>query len=106
MLTLLGVGFAVALSIAFGALTAKLLKDRNHAIWILVPRYLLSWIAAVVGVLLNTTALFFNLQFNGKPFYELSFFSQCLILGVPPVIVFLLLRRWRRPKEISFEGLR
>ena len=101
MVTVLGVGFVVALSIAFGALIAKLLKDRNHAIWILVPRYLLSWIATVIAVLLITSALFFNLQFNGKPFYELSLMSQCLILGVPPFVVFLLLRRWRKPKILT-----
>lgn len=101
MVTLLGVGFLVALSIAFGAFLAKLLKDRNHAIWILVPRYLLSWVATVVGVLLIVTALFFNLQFNGKSFYQLNLLSQSLILGVPPLIVFLLIRRWRMPQQLT-----
>ncbi|MDX1926984.1 MAG: serine/threonine-protein kinase [Pirellulaceae bacterium] len=98
MVTLLGVGFLIALSIAMGAFIAKLLNDRQHAIWILVPRYLLTWTATVVGGLLVVSALSFNLQFNGKSFYELSLMTQCLILGVPPVLVFLLLRRWRRPK--------
>jgi eukaryotic-like serine/threonine-protein kinase len=101
MVSLLGVGFLVALSIAIGAFIAKLLKDRQLVIWILVPRYLLSWTVTAVGVLLVVSALFFNLQFNGKSLYELSVLSQILILGAPPVLVFLLLRRWRRPKPLA-----
>ncbi len=31
MVTILGVGFVIALSIAYGALIAKLLKDRSQA---------------------------------------------------------------------------
>ena len=98
MVTLLCVGFVIALSIAYGAYIAKLLKDRNNAIWILIPRYLLSWTATVIGVLVVLTALFFNLEFSGKSFYELSLMTQCLILGIPTAVVFLLLRRWRKPK--------
>ena len=98
MVTLLCVGFVIALSIAYGAFIAKLLKDRNHAIWILIPRYLLSWTATVIGVLVVLTALFFNLEFSGKSFYELNLMTQCLILGIPTAVVFLLLRRWRKPK--------
>ena len=95
MMTLLGMAFVIALSIAFGALIAKLLQDRKQAIWILVPRYLLAWLASVIGALLIIEALFLNLQFDGKGFFEISLLSQCFLLIGPPSIVYLLLRRWR-----------
>ncbi len=98
MITLLIAGFGVALSIACGALIAKVLKDRQLSLWIWVPRYLLSWLAALVGALLLLVILP-NGKFNGKTFFELNFAIQCLMVGVPPTLLFLLLRRWKRVKE-------
>ncbi len=51
MITLLIAGFGVALSIACGALIAKVLKDRQLSLWIWVPRCLLSWLALGRGII-------------------------------------------------------
>ena len=98
MLTLLGAGFGVALSIAYGAIIAKLFKDRKLWLWILVPRYLLVWLTTLVGSLL-LLVVSGNGKFNGKTFLELGLTVQSLIVGAPPMILFLLLRRWKKRKE-------
>ncbi len=52
----------------------------------------------MVWMLLLVIAFSVHGQFSGKPFHELSLLSQSLIIGGPPLVLFLLLRRWRRPK--------
>ncbi len=55
-------------------------------------------VAALVGALLLLVILP-NGRFNGKTFFELGFAIQFLMVGVPPTLLFLLLRRWKRVKD-------
>ena len=103
MLSMLGFGSLVAISIAGGSLIAKLLRDRNQAWWIFVPRYLASWLVAWSMVFVILTA--FSVRINGSFFFlQLPLWAQACVLGLPAMMLFLLLRRWRKPERKTGAG--
>ncbi|MFN3191920.1 MAG: serine/threonine protein kinase [Aureliella sp.] len=83
--------------IMIGTLIGHLLISRGQRWWLLVPRYYISWMIITVWILMVTSA-FFGGNFNGSSFWELAWSIELAILFVPPILGFLVLRRWRRKR--------
>ncbi len=81
----------------FGAVIAQLLLTRRQRWWIFAPRYMAAWIAAfmTLGMISGTVG---NGNFNGKEIKDFPFWSNALLIGVPALVTYLIVRRWRKPK--------
>lgn len=87
----------IGLPIAFGAVIAYSLLLRSQRWWLFGLRYVLGWLACLLTFVISTAALTGG-NFNGRTLLELELWVQVLIILPPPIIAFLVLRRWQKPK--------
>ncbi len=93
---------SLALPIVVGSVIMFSLLSRQLRWWILWPRYFLAWGFGAFSVICTIGAVFGG-RFNGKSFWQLGLVEQLLIGFGPPLITYLMLRRWRghRTRERS-----
>jgi hypothetical protein len=81
--------------VIFGAVIAQILLDRRQRWWIFAPRYMAAWFATFM-TLSMICATIGNGNFNGKAMKDFPFWSTALLIGVPALVTFLIVRRWRK----------
>ena len=84
--------------IIFGAVIAQLLLSRRQRWWIFAPRYIAAWFATFI-TLGMIGANIGSGNINGSSTKGMSIF----LIGVPALVTFLIVRRWRKPKSLKSE---
>lgn len=84
--------------IIFGAVIAQLLLTRRQRWWIFAPRYIAAWFATFM-TLGMISANIGQGNINGTPTKDLQIWNTVLLIGVPALVAFLIVRRWRKPKS-------
>ena len=72
--------------IIFGAVIAQLLLSRRQRWWIFAPRYVAAWFATFM------TLGMIGAVIGGSD-------RNLLMIGMPALVAFLIIRRWRKPKS-------
>ena len=87
----------LGLPIVFGAVIAQILLPRGHRWWIFAPRYMLAWLATFItlGMIGATSG---EGRINQTPISELPVWRISLMIGIPALVTYLVVRRWRKPK--------
>ena len=93
----------LASPIIFGAVISQILLARRQRWWIFAPRYIAAWTAAFM-TLGMTIGAFGGAAPNGTPIKELPIWNIALWIGTPPLVTYLIVRRWRKPKSQQSES--
>ena len=73
-------------TLIFGAVIAQLLLSRRQRWWIFAPRYVAAWFATFM------TLGMIGAVIGGSD-------RNLLMIGMPALVAFLIIRRWRKPKS-------
>ena len=98
MLALLITTLFLGSPVVLGAVIAQLLRTRGQRWWIFVPRYFAAWIATFM-TLGMIGATFGSGNFNGAETKDFEIWKSLILIGVPAFVTFLIVRRWRKPKN-------
>ena len=89
------IAFVLGFPIVCGAVIAQQLLLRRQRWWFLVPRYFLAWLSTFLTIGMIAVAVG-NGSINGTKFWTFPVWRQALILILPPLATFLILRKWRK----------
>jgi serine/threonine protein kinase len=86
--------------VIFGAVIAHLLRVRHQRWWIFVPRYIAAWMSTFMTLgMISATFGGGNASFNGSEIKDFPIWKNLLLICIPALVTFLIVRRWRKPES-------
>ncbi len=96
LFVLTSVGLLFGAPIFMGSIVAFVLISRKQRLWILVPRYVIAWMACFLSATILCAALI-NGNVNGRAFWDMPIIAKACYLIIPPLVIYVTLRKWRKP---------
>ena len=101
VVSLFVLGLIFGMPIVYGAVIAHVLLARRQRWWIFAPRYMFAWLTTFITVGLTIAAFTGEGVVNGTRMRDLPIWRNALMVGIPALIVFLTVRRWRKPNLVD-----